>query len=278
MVSANDITITSLETITAFDIVTGSFKWVLDELQNATIANTQETTDITGKQGRLLNTLKKNKAVTISGNNGMISGGLLETQTGSAFENKVTPVMYPDYLVVNGNKAVTTYKAVGTAGNEIESVYLRNADGTLGAMLTQDSTVGKGTFTYDPDTKEISFYPGDDTANPAVPADVEDGTEIAVYYFRKIKADVLANMSDQYSEKVALYIDAFAEDKCGNVYRVQFYVPKADFNGNFDLQFGDNQSVHAFEARSLSGACGSRSTSDALWTYTVFGDNTPDAE
>lgn len=278
MVNANDITITSLETITAFDIVTGSFKWVLDELQNATIANTQETTDITGKQGRLLNTLKKNKAVTISGNNGMISGGLLETQTGSTFENKVTPVMYPDYLVVQDNKAVTTYKAVGTAGNEIESVYLRNADGTLGAMLTQDSAVGQGTFTYDPTTKEISFYPGDDTATPAKPADVADGTEIAVYYFRKIKADVLANMSDQYSEKVALYIDAFAEDKCGNVYRVQFYVPKADFNGNFDLQFGDNQSVHAFEARSLSGACGSRSTSDALWTYTVFGDNTPDAE
>lgn len=268
MVNTNDITITSLETITAFDIVTGSFKWVLDELQNATIANTQETTDITGKQGRLLNTLKKNKAVTISGNNGMISGGLLETQTGSAFENKVTPVMYPDYLTVKDNKAVTTYKAIGTAGNEIESVYLRNADGTLGDKLTQGAAVATGVFTYDPAKREIVFDDGE----------VTDGTDIAVYYFRKIKADVLANMSDRYSEKVALYIDAFAEDKCGNVYRVQFYVPKADFNGNFDLQFGDNQSVHAFEARSLSGACGSRSTSDALWTYTVFGENTPDAE
>lgn len=268
MVNANDITITSLETITAFDIVSGAFKWVLDELQSATIANTQETTDITGKQGRLLNTLKRNKAVTISGNNGMISGGLLETQTGNSFANKVTPVMYPDYLVVSGDKAVTTYKAVGTAGNEIESVYLRNADGTLGSMLTQGAAADTGVFTYDPATKEITFKEGE----------VADGTEIAVYYFRKIKADVLENMSDQYSEKVALYIDAFAEDKCGNVYRVQFYVPKADFNGNFDLQFGDSQSVHAFEARSLSGACGSRSTSDVLWTYTIFGENTPDIE
>ena len=79
MVNVNDITVTSIETITAFDIVSGSFKWVLDELQNAKIANTQETTDITGKQGRLLNTLKKNKAVTVSGSNGLISGGLLET-------------------------------------------------------------------------------------------------------------------------------------------------------------------------------------------------------
>lgn len=55
----NDITITSLETINAFDIVTGAYKFTLDELQNATIAQTQEKTDITGKQGRKLNSLKK---------------------------------------------------------------------------------------------------------------------------------------------------------------------------------------------------------------------------
>lgn len=265
MVNVSDITITSIETITAFDIASGAFKWVLDELQNATIANTQETTDITGKQGRLLNTLKRNKAVTVSGNNGLISGGLLETQVGNAFENKITPVMYPDYLTVAGNKATTTYKAVGTVGNEIESVYVRNADGSLGKMLTQGSTASADVFEYDPVKKTITFHEGD----------LEDGTEIAVYYFRKVQANVLENLSDQYSDKVALYIDAFAEDKCANVYRVQFYIPKADFNGNFDIQMGDNQSVHAFEARSLAGACG---TSGALWTYTIFGEDAPDAE
>lgn len=265
MVNVSDITITSIETITAFDIVSGAFKWVLDELQNATIANTQETTDITGKQGRLLNTLKKNKAVTVSGNNGLISGGLLETQVGNAFESKVTPVMYPDYLTVSSNKATTTYKAVGTSGNEIESVYVRNADGSLGKKLTQGVSASAGVFKYDPSTKAITFNE----------SELEDGTEIAVYYFRKVQANVLENLSDQYSDKVALYIDAFAEDKCANVYRVQFYIPKADFNGNFDLQMGDSQSVHAFEARSLAGACG---TSGSLWTYTIFGEDAPDAE
>lgn len=262
-VNINDITITSLETITAFDIVSGAFKWVLDELQNATIANTQETTDITGKQGRLLNTLKRNKAVTVSGNNGLLSGGMLETQVGNSFRNKVTSIMYPDYLTVTNNKAVTTYKAIGTAGNEIESVYLRNTDGTLGEVLTQGTATADGVFTYDPTTKEITFADGD----------VPNGSKIAVYYFRQIQANVLENLSDQYSEKVSLYIDAFAEDKCANVYRVQFFIPKADFNGNFDIQMGDSQSVHAFEARSLAGACG---TSGALWTYTIFGENTPD--
>lgn len=265
MINVNDITITSLETITAFDIVSGAFRWVLDELQSATIANTQETTDITGKQGRLLNTLKRNKAVTVSGNNGLISGGMLETQVGNTFKSGVTSVMFPDYLTVSDNKAVTSYKAVGTAGNEIEFVYLRNSDGTLGNELTQGAEVAVGVFTYAPESKTITFNDGE----------IADGTEIAVYYFRNIQANVLENLSDQYSEKVALYIDAFAEDKCANIYRVQFYIPKADFNGNFDIQMGDSQSVHAFEARSLAGACG---TSGALWTYTIFGEDTPDAK
>lgn len=265
MIKIGDIAITSLETITAFDIVTGSFKWVLDELQTATIANTQDTTDITGKQGRLLNTLKRNKAVTVSGTNGLLSGGLLETQTGSEFENKVTSVMYPDHLTVTGDKAITSYKATGTAGNEIESVYVRNADGTLGEKLTQGPDASEGVFSYEPSTKTITFNSGE----------LEDGTEIVVYYFRNIQGDVLENLSDQYSEKVELYIDAFGEDKCANVYRVQFHIPKADFNGNFDLQMGDSQTVHAFEARSLAGACG---TSGALWTYTVYGEDAPDAE
>lgn len=260
-----DLTITSLETINAFDITTGAYKFTLDELQNATIAQTQERVDITGKQGRKLSSLKRNKAVTISGANGMLSGGLLELQTGSEFENKVTTVKWTDYLTVTGNAATTTYKAVGTTGNEVEAVFVKNTDGTLGDKLTQDATVGEGKFTYTPDSKALAFNEGE----------ISDGTEIVVFYDRQIQADVLENLSDHYSGKCALYIDVFAEDKCANVYRVQFYVPKADFNGEFSLEFGgDSQVVHNFEAESLAGACG---TSGALWTYTVFGANAEDA-
>ena len=254
MFNVNDVTITSLETITAFDITTGNFKFVLDELQSATIAQSQDKTDITGRQGRKLSSLKRNKAVTISGNNGLISGGLMELQTGCTFENKLTTVMWTDYLVVNDNEAVTSYKAVGTAGNEIESVYVKNADSTLG--------------------KKLVFF--EDTANNK--QEIADGTEIVVYYFRQIQADVLTNMSDKYSEKCALYVDCFGEDKCANVYRIQFYIPKADFNGDFSIEMGENQAVHAFEAESLSGACGKAGSATALWTYTVFGVNTEDAE
>lgn len=265
MVKIGDLTVTSIEVITAFDIATGSCLFALDELQNATISQTQEKTDVTGKQGRKISSLKKNKAVTISGTNGLVSGGLLEMQTGGSFENKKTEVMWIDYLTVASNRATTTFKAVGTSGNEIANVYVKNDDGTISDELTQGPEASSGVFAYDPETKEITFYS----------SEISDGTEIVVYYKRQIQGDVLVNMSDTYSGKCTLYVDAFAEDKCSKVYRIQFYIPKADFNGEFSLEFGDSQSVHAFEAEALAGACGAGGN---LWTYTVFGANAEDAE
>lgn len=267
----NDITITSIETITAFDVATGSFKFVMDELQSATIAQSQESTEITGKGGRKLSTLKKNKSVTISGTNGLISGGLLELQTGGTFENKATKVLWTDNITATKttgdnattSEATTSYTAVGTAGAEIENIYVKNANGTLGAQLTQADTLAAGKFTYNPSTKKLTFNL----------SDVADGAEIVAYYKRNITADVLENKSDAFSGKATLFIDALAEDKCNNIYRVQFYIPKADFSGEFSFEMGDNQTVHSFEAQALVGACGIGGT---MWTYTIFGAETAD--
>ncbi len=261
----SDITITSLETITAFDITTGNYLFTLDELQSGSIAQSQETTDITGKQGRKLNTLKRNKSVTISGANGLVSSGLVEKQTGGTFESKATEVLWTDYATVNAShKSATQYKAVGTAGAEIEALYIKNSDGTLGAQLEQAATAAAGKFAYDPATKELTFH-----------TDVAEGTEIVVYYKRKINADVLVNESDKYSGKAMLYIDAIGEDKCANLYRVQFFVPKADFSGEFTLDMGDSQTVHNFEASALAGGCG---VGGQFYTWTVFGANAEDVD
>jgi hypothetical protein len=257
-----DLIITSLETITAFDPASGDFLFVLDELQNASIANTEEKVDITGKQGRKLSSLKRNKGVTISGANGLLSGGLMELQSGGTFENKTTKVMWTDYLSVSSNAATTSFKAVGTSGAEIRGLYVRNADGSLGDELTQAGTAASGKFTYTPNTKALAF------------SGLSDGTEIVVYYERQITADVLANESDKYSKKAMLYIDAIGEDRCANVYHIQFFIPKADFNGEYSIDLGDDQVVQNFEAEALAGACG---VAGVLWTYTVFGENAADA-
>ena len=258
-----DIVITSLETINAFDITTGNFLFTLDELQSASIAQGQEKVDITGKQGRKLSSMKRNKTMTISGSNGMLSFGLIEMQTGSKFQSKdAEPVMWYDFLEVQNNTAQTKYKGIGTAGAEIVELYVLETIGTIRTSLQQASAAAEGKFAYDPDTKTLTF------------SGIANGTQIAVYYKRKVAADVLSNKSDVYSGKCELYVDCIGEDKCANLYRVQIHIPKADFNGEFSLDFGDDQSVHSFEAEGLSGACGAGST---YWDMIVFGENAADA-
>lgn len=261
-INVNDIAITSIETITAFDITTGDFKFMLDELQSATISQSQDTTDITGKGGRKLTTLKRNKAVTISGDNGLISAGLIEMQTGSAFSTKTTTVMWNETLTVSGNAASTSYAAIGTTGAEIDTAYVKNSDGTLGTHLSQSDVAAEGEFTYDPATKALAF------------SGLADGTEVFITYMRQISASVHENTSDVYSTKCELFVDAFGEDTCANVYRIQIHIPKADFDGNFDMEMSDSQTVHSFEAESLAGSCGSGGN---LWTWTIFNSSEEDA-
>lgn len=262
-VNVNDLSLTSLETITAFAINGGAQRFTLDELQNATIANSQANDAITGKGGRTIGQLKRNKSVTISGTNGMISMGLLEVEVGASGEHRTaTPVKYMDYMTVTGNTATTKYLATGTIGNEIGELIVKNSNGTIRKRLVQDAEVGADKFAYDPESKKITFDTGT----------VEDGAEIVAYYIHNVEGDVVSNISDNYSEKVELYIDGFAEDHCHNVYHVQFHVPYADFTGTFDLAMGDSQTTHGFEATSLPSTC--RSDGKTLfWELTVYGED-----
>lgn len=262
-VNVADLTFTSMETVTLFDVNTGNYLFTIDEIQDFSISQTQDTTDVTGKNGRKLATIKRNKAVTLSGTNGLISAGLLEMQTGSEFENTTTTVRWTDYLSVADNTATTTYTAVGTEGAEIIGLYIKNNDGTLEEELTQDSSAGDGTFAYDASTKALTF------------SNIDDGTDIVVFYDRTISADVLENDSETYSLTGTMYADFLAEDKCSNVYRVQVYVPKADFSGEFSLDISDSQAVHSFEVTALAGACG---TSGQYYTLTIFDSDAEDAE
>lgn len=241
-----EYTITSLEEMHAYNVETGDFMWTMDELQNATISHSEDKVEITGKQGRILNTIKRNKKVTISAQNGYLVPGALATQLGTEFETAdVDNLMWTEIVTVNGAAAATTYTAVGTAGAEIVYLAPRGEGGVAGAEYEQASAVGANKFKYTPGTKALAF---DST--------VADGTKFIVKYKRKVNAQKLINNSGKYASKVMLFVDVFAEDKCNKTYRGQFYFPAVDANGTFDLEFGDNQLVHNFEGDALSGSCG----------------------
>lgn len=256
-VDVNKLIITEVAQITAFNNA-GELEFIMDEIQEGSINNTQEKSDITGRNGRKIASLKKNKAVTVSATNGVLVGGTLAAQTGTDIENGTFKVRITDVMTVNSNKCVTSKTAVGVTGAEIGTVYVKNENGSLGEKLEQDSAAATGKFAYDPTTKEVTFD------------GVTDGTEIVAFYDVEVESAKISNDSEKYSKVLKLYIDIVLQDSCDVEYAGQIIIQRGDVSGEFELSLGGDNFAHAFEAESLAGGC---TGSTNLWDLIVYGVN-----
>ena len=146
-VNTDKLIITSVDQITAYNNA-NELEFIMDELQDTTISNTQDNTDITGKNGTPIARLKRNKAVTISGNNGFLVGGVIAAQTGADVETGSFTVRTMEILTVADNAVTLTNDPEGAPGAEIVAVYKRNQNGTLGTKFEQDTTASTGKFSY----------------------------------------------------------------------------------------------------------------------------------
>lgn len=254
-------TITSYDQLTGFDRTNGSLELILDELSDFSLAQEQEKVDITGKGGRTIGSLKKNKKVTGTGTNGMLSGGALAAMTGSDVENGEHIIRYTDTIIVSSNAGNTTETAVGTAGNEIGTIYVRDNGSAYvsgGRKLVQTgATPAAGEFSYDPATKEITFFAGD----------VPDGTEVIAFYDAKVTGKKVTNDADKYSKTLQVFVDVTCEDGCDNIFHGQFIIDRADFSGTFDIHGGSEPVTQSFEFSSLPDLCTGKGK---LWDFVVF--------
>lgn len=255
-------TITSYDQITGFDRTNGSLEMILDELSDFTLSHEEEKSDITGKGGRVISSLKKNKKVTGKGTNGMLSGGALVAMLGAEIEDGKHIIRYTDAVTVATNKAVTNETAVGTAGNEIGTIYIRDANNAYisgGKKLTQatGADLKTGEFSYDPETKEITFFAGD----------VADGTEVIMFYDAEVEGKKISNNANNYSKTLQVFIDVTCQDGCDNLFHGQFIIERADFSGTFDIQGGSDPATQGFEFTSMPNLCTGKSD---LWDFVVF--------
>lgn len=255
-------TITAYDQITGFDRTNGSLEMILDELNDFTLNHEEEKVDITGKGGRSISSLKKNKKVTGSGTNGMLSGGALATMLGAEIEDGDFTIRYTDPIVVKGNEGTTTEKAIGTPGNEIGIIYVRDENNAYisgGRKLTQVNTdpAKTGEFSYNPEDKKIKFFEDD----------IKDGVEVIAFYDAKVTGKKISNNADNYSKTLQVFIDCTCQDGCDNIFHGQYIIPRADFTGNFDLQGGSDPATQGFEFTSLPDLCTGKSD---LWDFIVF--------
>lgn len=254
MVNADKLIITEIDQITCFNNA-NELEFIMDEVQEGSVNNTQDKEDITGRGGRKIGSLKKNKGVTISATSGVVVAGALAAQTGTDVEHGTFKVRKTEIVSVENNKATITGTPVGSAGSEIGYVYIKEKN-ALGKNFSQDATASAtGKFAFS--GKDLTFFE----------SDIEDGTEIVVFYDEEVESAKVSNDSEKYSKVLKMYIDVTAQDTCDNLYHGQFIVERADFNGEFELSMGGDPTVHSIEAESLAGGC---SGSSKLWDFIVY--------
>ena len=120
--------IKSFDQFTGFNRSTGELEVVMDELNDFTFSQEEEKQDVTGRGGRIIGSIKKNKKVTGKGSNGYLTGGALAALIGCETEEGKHFVKYTDTILIKNNSGSLNKKAVGTAGNEIETIYVRDVN------------------------------------------------------------------------------------------------------------------------------------------------------
>ena len=264
MVTINGFTITSLETIHAYNRQTGVCELYLDELQETNIENSEDTQDITGKGDRLLKQIKKNKATTVTGTSALICGDLMAAQTGSEVESSdKTKVRKPDILDITkgSTTATTSFKAVGETGAEIVTLCELTSNGALGKRYTQGAAVSETEFTYDPETKTITL-----------PTDIAAASDVRLVAFYDYEADgsKIVNKSDIFGKTLKVYVDCIGTDICDKEYKCQFVIPRGQFSGEFSISMGGDQTVQEFTINTLVDVCAGADSE--LFEFIVYQD------
>ena len=250
-------TITSVETIENYSRTDDTCLNILDEIKNVQLSNTEDSSDVTGKNDATLFTIKKGKAVEGSGSSGYISGSLMSLQTGSdTVEGKIK---FRKREVIsfeaNAGEVTTVETAVGTAGSEILSVLV-TVDGTT-TKYEQASAADGTHFSYANTTKKLSL-----------PTNVtKAGTIEVVYDYEKEGASV-GNSSDTYGKTTHTFINCLGKNTCDEVYFVQIEIYRCDWNANFDFDLGGDGVEHPFQFKSLVDKCGNGDSK--FWDYKVY--------
>lgn len=265
MITIDGQTLTQIENIVGYK--NGIMQFDLDEVQSFKLNNGEESSDITGAGGVILNTTKKNKSLTFEGVSGLLSGGLMGTQVGSTeIYSATTSVNISDTIkavpttVTDG--VTTDYTAFGTAGSEIGYIYVTNATTKITTRFEQASVADGTHFAYNPATKKITLPTAGVVATDTVKC----------YYNAQMEGTTITNAANNYSGEIELVVNCMSKDGCGVESFGQFVIPRADFSGEFAIDLGGDQTVHNFSGKGLKNKC---SLIQNLWEFKIY--NTPSA-
>jgi len=267
VVKITDQIIKSVDRMTFYDLVDGSIMATINQLNSASINQTQETVWYQGKQGVKLAGFDRNKGVEVTAQNGYIDLATMSLQSGSEINvfdgaTKFIEAPYLDEIVTDdGVSAETAYEAyAAVAGAEIEYIYKIHGSSIAGSTkYTQAAAVDATHFAYDPVTKTITL-----------PTGVFDAGDVVLAQYKyKATGTSIDSDTEHFSKSAKVVIDITCSDICTDALsHAQFIIPKGKIDGNFGVQMGDNPAIHNVQINCTPSVC--FGASKQLFTYQVI--------
>lgn len=253
-----DFTLTELTKFEAYAREDGLLDFLMDEIDSFSIDHSQEESDITGQGGRVIGKKKKNKSVSVSGTNGLISEGMLKAQLGGEIKNGNMQVKKSETKKITSTMTVTVDDTpIGIAGQEIGKIQLIGVAGSVVKEYKQGTVASDDKFAYDPTTKTITL-PTDTS--------IEVGMHVRYAYYRVVQGTSINNPFDKYSEIREVWLHGYGVDKCDNKIAYAWYFPRADISGEFSTDIGGDQTMHNFGFQALPDLC----NEDEKDLYTLY--------
>ena len=151
----------------------GNILYTVDQLQNASIEITSESTDVTDKKGNIVRRIYRTKQGTVNAENAFLNPLLMNNSSGSAITaaSATAPINMPKIQLIGaGSDAVALDANVDASTIKVKALF---ANGINGEDLTKittgtpayDESTGTYTYLYDATNKKITV-PASGTGKP----------------------------------------------------------------------------------------------------------------
>lgn len=201
----------------------GDLLYTLDQLTQASIEVSSESTDITDKHGNVVRTIYKSKTATFNATNAFLHPQIMNAASGSEIEvaSTTSAIVMPKIQLIAAGSTVTLDASADDESVQVIGIYSTGGNSpalTLGAS----ASLADMTYAYNTTTNAITLPPAKEGTAPNV---IEGPVNYLVKYDRSATSGYkLSNTADSFPQTVELTLYCSYVDPCDDSLRACYVV------------------------------------------------------
>lgn len=201
----------------------GELLYTLDQLTQASIEVSSESTDITDKHGNIVRTIYKSKTATFNATNAFLHPQIMNAASGSEIEeaSATTTIKMPKIQLIKAGSTVALDANADDSTVQVIGIY---KTGGNSPALTADTeaSISDMTYVYNTTTNKITLPAATEGTDPNI---IEGPVNYLVKYDRTVTSGYkLSNTADSFPQTVSLTLYCSYVDPCDDSLRACYVV------------------------------------------------------